>query len=486
MSGNARPGRNDPCPCGSGRKFKRCCSERTAVVDSLWYRLRQAEGRLLGGVLDYAVGRYGKELVDEAWQAFAVWRDDVGPPAEQEESESAFVPWLVFNWVPDPEDRDGRAGDWPQQPLAKEFIEAHGEDASALERRFVEEACRRPYSFYSVTAVEPGQSLRLEDVMTHRDVEILERLASTTLTRGAIVYARILSVNDVSIMCGCAPLIIPPSYQTWLIDLRESLSGSSEPLAEDDLELYDFELRNVYWDVADALRNPRPPQLCNTDGEPLVPTDLHFELRCTPRAAFDALKPLALDRTEDELLSDAVLRPDGELQSVRFDWLKRGNAQHESWETTVMGSIAIDGSRLVISVNSEARAERIRVQVARLLGDQTVFRRAVMENVEKTIEDRLARPETPAERRRGEESERLKALPEVREQVRQMMAAHWNSWLDKPIPALKNETPRQAARTPSGRERLHAVLRDFEWSSTELRDPLLVPDVAALRRELGL
>jgi uncharacterized protein YecA (UPF0149 family) len=21
----AAPGRNDPCPCGSGRKFKRCC-----------------------------------------------------------------------------------------------------------------------------------------------------------------------------------------------------------------------------------------------------------------------------------------------------------------------------------------------------------------------------------------------------------------------------------------------------------------------------
>src|SRR5690349_8692964 len=23
-----RPGRNDPCPCGSGRKVKRCCGER--------------------------------------------------------------------------------------------------------------------------------------------------------------------------------------------------------------------------------------------------------------------------------------------------------------------------------------------------------------------------------------------------------------------------------------------------------------------------
>src|SRR5271166_3949038 len=24
----ARPGRNDPCPCGSGRKYKHCCADK--------------------------------------------------------------------------------------------------------------------------------------------------------------------------------------------------------------------------------------------------------------------------------------------------------------------------------------------------------------------------------------------------------------------------------------------------------------------------
>lgn len=27
---NARIGRNDPCPCGSGKKYKRCCLESRA------------------------------------------------------------------------------------------------------------------------------------------------------------------------------------------------------------------------------------------------------------------------------------------------------------------------------------------------------------------------------------------------------------------------------------------------------------------------
>lgn len=30
----AKTGRNDPCPCGSGKKFKRCCEARTPAARS--------------------------------------------------------------------------------------------------------------------------------------------------------------------------------------------------------------------------------------------------------------------------------------------------------------------------------------------------------------------------------------------------------------------------------------------------------------------
>lgn len=44
-----RPGRNDPCPCGSGRKFKRCCGLRDEVDAKTTVRLAaQAQARALG------------------------------------------------------------------------------------------------------------------------------------------------------------------------------------------------------------------------------------------------------------------------------------------------------------------------------------------------------------------------------------------------------------------------------------------------------
>ncbi|MEJ2040503.1 MAG: SEC-C metal-binding domain-containing protein [Desulfosarcinaceae bacterium] len=42
-------GRNDPCPCGSGKKYKKCCMGKSqAPSQSLYYRrLSEAHDRLV-------------------------------------------------------------------------------------------------------------------------------------------------------------------------------------------------------------------------------------------------------------------------------------------------------------------------------------------------------------------------------------------------------------------------------------------------------
>ena len=34
MRGREKAGRNDPCPCGSGEKFKRCCQQKLGAAGS--------------------------------------------------------------------------------------------------------------------------------------------------------------------------------------------------------------------------------------------------------------------------------------------------------------------------------------------------------------------------------------------------------------------------------------------------------------------
>jgi uncharacterized protein (DUF2384 family) len=83
------------------------------------------------------------------------------------------------------------------------------------------------------------------------------------------------------------------------------------------------------------------------------------------------------------------------------------------------------------------------------------------------------------------EEERLQQLPEVQEYMQQMGERHWEAWLDTRLPALGNRTPRQAAKTPDGRERLEALLAEFTWR-TERTPNAMSPDVPALRARLGL
>jgi hypothetical protein len=483
MAEAVKVGRNDPCGCGSGKKYKRCCLAQAEAVELTWQRLRRTEGSVVEKVLAFAKARYGAEVLLHAWDAFTFGAET--DPADDPLFESAFIPWFIFNWVPDMAPaRDAMR--LPPGPLALQCLAAHAGRFDDFEQRFVRAMCQRPYSFYAITAVTPGQSLALKDVMTHGEYAVCERSASTMVHQGAVLFTRILEMDGVAIMCGCAPLVIPADEHLWLLDVRHSLTRKPTPMNEEQLHTYAVALRTAYFDITDRLYHPQRPTFCNTDGDPLLLQTLHFDLRCSPRAAFERLRSLSLDRLEDDCMEDPEYGADGTLRAVRFTWMKRGNAKHASWDNTILGTLRIDGGRLSVHVNSQRRADTIRTEVEGRLGADALYRATVMESIEKALEERGSRPETPALRRDREENERLNALPEVQEQLRAMAAAHWDRWLDEKIPALRNRTPRQASRTAEGRERLEALLQSFaEHGATQVQSPFRA-DVPALRKELGL
>jgi hypothetical protein len=82
MAAERRVGRNDLCPCGSGRKYKRCCLAGEAEIDLHWHRMRRAEGVVVNAVLDHVRERYGWGMVDKAWAEFRCWASiDTSKPA---------------------------------------------------------------------------------------------------------------------------------------------------------------------------------------------------------------------------------------------------------------------------------------------------------------------------------------------------------------------------------------------------------------------
>src|SRR6185503_2989928 len=90
-------GRNDPCPCGSGRKYKKCCQESSGEQDFHYRRWSRVEADLIPELLAYALETLGAEAIEDAWNEF---HHHEAPDAYDPQSpmNSVFLPWFLLNW----------------------------------------------------------------------------------------------------------------------------------------------------------------------------------------------------------------------------------------------------------------------------------------------------------------------------------------------------------------------------------------------------
>lgn len=59
----SKPGRNDPCPCGSGKKYKKCCGNNNVISFNPILYKEELDG-LQGQFIDFAFDNYQEELFD--------------------------------------------------------------------------------------------------------------------------------------------------------------------------------------------------------------------------------------------------------------------------------------------------------------------------------------------------------------------------------------------------------------------------------------
>jgi hypothetical protein len=418
--------------------------------------MREAEGRLVPRMLELGVKTWRQEGMDEAYSLFF---SDTPVPDDiltHREHESLFLTWFALRFAPTPSRRARKTA--VPRPAALMLLEqAH--DLTDFERRFVTEATSRPVSFHVVTAVEPGQTMDLEDILIGARCRVVERTASTTVRPGGVVYARTVTMDGESIMLGCGAALLKPTRRSDLADLRRQLARGRRYLTGREVFDVDDVLRRWYLLAAEQELNPPLPTLTNTDGDPLAPTTLHFVLRCAPDEAYAALRALnAGDADDAVLLQDAERDEEGRLSDFFLDWTKAGNRVHKDWDNTILGHIEVRGDALTARVNSNRRATRLRREIEKRLGKRVAFVRAVIDSIEMLMK------EARESGRIGAGALREQPEPAIdSDRMAEFMQRHWDNWLDERIPALKNQTPRQAARTVAGRERLEALLTEFEW-----------------------
>jgi hypothetical protein len=474
-----KPGRNDPCPCGSGKKYKQCCLGRDGasgvdLAERTWRQMREAIDGYAAAMLRFIGECYGRDALQQAWLEFTLGASDEF--VQGDPNAELFFSWLFHRWTPDSQ-KGNRIAETALKGIAptRVYLDRRASRLNPLLCRYLEACLATPFGFHEILDCQPRIGFTTRDVFTGASLHVRERSASSTLKNGDIVFGQIVPVHSIAMVEAVSPFSFPPIFKTQLIQVRQR---------SELREHADGAFRALYFSLAETYLNPRPPELCNTDGEPLEPRTLYFDID-SAAGAFGALVPLAVDTTRDELLEDAKFDRSGTLIEATIPWIKRTDPKRSTLETVLMGRIRIEGRKLAVEVNSAGRAKGIRALIEKSLGQQARYRRSRKQPLEALVPPMPAGPGVRMVPRSAEESD-LMQRPEVRAHLEALQRRHYESWPEIPIPALNGRTPLEVVKDADGREMVEALLNQFERDAGATQVPTRPEVFSALRLRLGL
>lgn len=185
-------GRNDPCPCASGRKYKACC-ERNPLIP-LADRIDLLVHKLAGFALRPHRRQRVEELADLA-DHLAPAGDDLPLTTE------SLLDLAMFE------------GD-----IAEDYLRERWDLLPRDERAVLEAAVAAPRLLWEVTGVDEGRSSRLRDVRSGQEWTVIERAGSEGREVGEHLLARVVPVGGVPVFLG-VPVTIPPRLRPSLLAL---------------------------------------------------------------------------------------------------------------------------------------------------------------------------------------------------------------------------------------------------------------------------
>ena len=154
-----KPGRNDPCPCGSGKKYKQCCLKAGQTETS-----KEDRSEAAPRAIRWLMTRHSQavhEALDEGF--FGGLEDDEYEMLKNQHRDSFegiminAMEWLLA---------DGLITIEGQERRVSELLLGRGSPLfSAKQREWIELLTAKPLGLYEVIDVVPGKSMRLKDIL---------------------------------------------------------------------------------------------------------------------------------------------------------------------------------------------------------------------------------------------------------------------------------------------------------------------------------
>ena len=452
-------GRNDPCWCGSGKKYKKChldSDEKSRSVPPspdenpkgappLGSNAEEAE--LRKRLIEFATGALRKRELEDALQTF------VGPepPAgvDDETLSMETVDWLIHDYVPP------RLG----HPIIQEFLKRSPGGLTMRQRKILEAWGRSRYSMFEVQEVRQGSGVRLKDLLVGGEFFIYDVNTSKRAALWDCYLARVEEfdgrhVFTATVLTIPQPLVAP--LKEWTIGARQRSGLSWGDFLHANSHKMRQEASRLINRPADSLR------VVSFEGDELVFSRARYAVQDE-----DALRH-ALDQSK-------AFQPDED--PAGYGWLDE--AEDATGGRRAFGHLRIAGGELTLECSTRQRLERGKALLQFLAGENLRHLGDDFTSWQSAMRDREPAPGPP---------KRSSLPPEVeRELVQKVLDEHYRKWLDMPLPALDGKTPRQAVATSEGRAQVVDLLKLLQNGEEHKRsDGLAWYDVSKLKAALGI
>lgn len=413
-------GRNDPCLCGSGKKYKKCCLLKEYAPVGIEESTKQ---RLVQDILAFVKKDY-KDLLDDA---FSIFWEDFEPQDHLDidglqMADINFWEWVVFDWQPH---NDGKT-------IIAHFLKAK-KNLPELETSVLKIMNKAVISLYEAQEIIPEKGIVLKDLVLGGEYEVSEKTATRYVKKWDVFGTRLLKLDGRYIMTGCAypyPVmhkerILGMIIDGYRVDKLDYPSITKRRYLKETSE--DF---NFYW--YDIIQNPVMPKLFTTTGEPMLFCKAIYDIKDRD-SAITGLKAVRGFQQEE----------DG-----GFIWVDKPDEER----STILGTIVEKDRRLVLECNCKERLTRGKEILLESIPNAVTHRLDEYGDPAQAIKSHRERPAKPDD------------IPfELQQEVyTQFMQKHYESWLNDSIPALGGKTPMEAIKTKAGKAKVADLLKGIE------------------------
>lgn len=218
MSEQQKPGRNDPCYCGSGKKYKKCHQPIDQAAERTERDWKEAARFLRGDIVDFAEDEAFAVPFARALPLF--WNElyTIDNAAEMAGDEGQiFFDWFAFDY----ELEDGSR-------VIEQYRQENWDDLSTPQQETLEKwLTADPLTGYELLDYE-GQTLHVRDILTGAEHQVFEPGGRGVLEAGDVLLARIVPVQDHLEFSTAAPYI----PQEEVADLVEKLQAAKAAYLE--------------------------------------------------------------------------------------------------------------------------------------------------------------------------------------------------------------------------------------------------------------